>query len=216
MTEAVYFDLDGTLFDDRQYVRAGLRAAGAELAAETGADLTDELIEAYFERGITESTFDTVLEEHDLPLALVPSLVEAYHNNGADLDCFPEVVETIETLSKTHNLGIITGGRNGRGKLAQLGIDQYFETVFVSPEFGSSKRRPEIFEAALASLDVTADAAVYVGDRPSLDFPQSNNLGMTTVRLKTGRYMTAEAVGDAQPDIVLDSITELPDVLATE
>lgn len=216
MTDAVYFDLDGTLFDDRQYVRAGLQNAGTMLAAETGTDLTDELIDAYFERGITESTFDTVLAEHDLPVELVPDLVDAYHTNSAGLSCFPGTTDILETLAETYKLGIITGGRNGHGKLSQLGLSQYFDTVFVSPEFGTSKRSPEIFEAALESLGVTADAAIYVGDRPSLDFPQSNKLGMTTVRLKNGRYMNAEATGDAQPDIVLDSIVELPDVLADE
>lgn len=216
MTEAVYFDLDGTLFDDRQYVRAGFQEAGSMLAAETGTDLTDELIDAYFERGITESTFDTVLEEHGLSTALVPDLVEAYHSNSGPLSCFPGTTETIETLAEKYKLGVITGGRNGRGKLSKLGLTPYFDTVFVSPEFGTSKRSPEIFEAALASLNTTAAASVYVGDRPSLDFPQPNNLGLTTVRLKNGRYKTAEATSDETPDLVLDSIAQLPEALPVE
>lgn len=213
MTEAVYFDLDGTLFDDRQYVRAGLREAGEALLAKTGVDLTDEFLEAYFDRGIKESTFDTVLDEHNLPAELVPKLVDAYHDNEADLTPFPEAVEVVETISRKYQLGIVTGGRNGRDKLCTLGLSDYFDIVLVTPEMGTSKRQADIFETALEVLDVSADEAVYVGDRPTLDFPQPNQLGMTTVRVKTGRYAEAEGTGDARPDITINSLRELPEAL---
>lgn len=213
MTEAVYFDLDGTLFDDRQYVRAGLRHAGRVLAAETGRNLTDEMLAAYFERDITESTFNTVLDEHGLSSELVQKLVDAYHDNRAELSPFPETETTLRHLRDRYRLGLITGGKNGRDKLARLGLDDFFETVFVSPEFGSSKRSPDIFEAAVETLDVQAEAAVYVGDRPALDFPQPNRLGMTTVRIETGRYKKVTATGETQPDYTLDSLDELPAVI---
>lgn len=208
MTHAVYCDLDGTLFDDRQYVRGGLRHAGHVLAAETGTDLTDELLDAYFERGITESTFDTVLREHDQPAELVETLVEAYHDNTAELSAFPGTTAALDSLAEEYQLGVITGGTNGRDKLSRLGLDEYFETVFVSPQFGSTKHHPDIFEAALAAFDVAAGEAIYVGDRPSLDFPQPNQLGMTTVRITTGRYADAEATGEARPDYTFESFNE--------
>lgn len=209
MTDALYFDLDGTLFDDRQYVRGGLKHAGEVLAEQTGRDLTDELRAAYFEREITGSTFDTVLEEHGLSTDLVPLLVSAYHNNSAELSPFPDAKSTLDVLSERYQLGLITGGTNGREKLDRLGLSEHFETIYVGPEYGCSKHQPEIFEAALDSLDVTASQAAYVGDRPSLDFPQPNQLGMTTVRVRTGRYATAEAAGDTQPDYTVERLAEL-------
>lgn len=213
MTTAVCFDLDGTLFDDRQYVRGGLRHAGDVLADWTGLELTDALLDAYFERGITESTFDTVLREHGQPTELVTALVAAYHDNDATLSPFPETVPTLETLVDEYRLGVVTGGTNGREKLDRLGLEEYFETVFVSPVYGSSKREPEIFEATLDTLSVKPTEAIYVGDRPSLDFPQPNRLGMTTVRVKTGRYAEADATENATPDYVVDSLDDLPPIV---
>jgi len=210
MAEAILFDLDGTLFDDRQYIRGGLRHAGSVLAARTGVDLTDELLDAYFERGCTESTFDTVLAEHGLSTELVPTLVAAYHDNDADLWPFPDAVSTLDALADTHQLGVITGGTNGREKLDRLDITDYFEVISVTAEQNTSKRRSSVFESALDAVDVSPTAAVYVGDRPALDFPQPNRLGMTTVRTTTGRYATADATGDARPDYTVDGVDELP------
>ena len=209
MAEAILFDLDGTLFDDRQYIRGGLRHAGSVLDARTGVDLTDELLEAYFERGCTESTFDTVLDEHGLPTDLVPTLVDAYHNNPAELWPFPDAVPALDGLAETCDLGVITGGTNGREKLDRLGLDDYFELVYVTPERENSKRSPAVFESALDALDLPPVAAAYVGDRPSLDFPEPNRLGMTTIRITRGRYAEADATGDGRPDYTVDGLDEL-------
>lgn len=213
MTGAVYFDLDGTLFDDRQYVRGGLDHAATVLADRTGVDLSEEFREAYFERGITETTFDTVLAEHGVSTDLIPTLVEAYHDNQAELSPVPAAHDTLETLAETYHLGLITGGTNGREKLARLDLEDYFETIFVSPAYGSSKRSPDIFEAALETLGVAPANAIYVGDRPSLDFPQPNQLGMATVRVRTGRYAEAEPTEEAQPNHTVDTLSELPAVI---
>jgi len=213
MTTAVCFDLDGTLFDDHQYVRGGLRHAGDVLTDRMGVELTDALLDAYFERGITESTFDTVLREHGQSTELVPELVAAYHDNDAALRPFPETVPTLETLIEEYRLGVITGGTNGRDKLDRLGLEEYFETVFVSPAYGSSKREPEIFEAALDSLGVGPTEAIYVGDRPSLDFPQPNRLGMTTVHVTTSRYAETEPTANAVPDHTIDTLDQLPRII---
>ncbi|WP_253737063.1 HAD-IA family hydrolase [Halohasta salina] len=209
MAEAILFDLDGTLFDDRQYIRGGLRNASSVLAARTGVDLTDELLDAYFERGCTESTFDTVLNEHGLSTELVSELVDTYHDNHADLWPFPDTVPVLDALTDSCRLGVITGGTNGRAKLDRLGLTDYFEIVYVTTERDSSKRSPAVFESALDAFDVSPTAAIYVGDRPALDFPQPNRLGMTTVRIVRGRYANADATGDARPDYAVDGLDEL-------
>lgn len=214
MVHAVCFDLDGTLFDDRQYVRAGLRHAGAHLETLAGVDLTDELVDAYFERGVTEGTFDTVLAERGLSQEHVPELVDAYHANDGELEPFDDVERVLEELTDSYELGLITGGRNGRDKLRRLGLEEYFETVLVTSGRSDSKRDSAPFESVLDDLGVDPTAAAYVGDRPELDFPQPNRLGMLTIRVETGRYATAEATGSATPDETVPSLGALPAVLA--
>lgn len=213
MCQAICFDLDGTLFDDRQYVRAGLRNAAARLEAETDVDLTDDLLAAYFERGVREGTFDTVLAEHGLELSRVPDLVDAYHDNSAELTPFPGTEAALSTLATSHKMGLITGGRNGLDKLDRLGLTDYFDAVCVTSGSEHSKRDPEPFEEMLDSFGVPAESAIYVGDRPGLDFLQPNCLGMETVRVATGQYADVDATGSAQPDTTIDSVRELPALL---
>lgn len=214
MVRAVCFDLDGTVFDDRQYVRAGLERAGDALATATGVDLGEAFRTAYFERGITEATFDVVLADHGLSTDHVPALVEAYHGDAGELTPYPGAAETLSTLAEDYRLGLVTGGRNGRAKLRALGLADHFETVLVTADLDSSKREAAPFERVLDELSVAPAAAVYVGDRPDLDFPQPNRLGMGTIRVETGRYADADATGPARPDVTVPSVADVPDALA--
>lgn len=216
MLQAVCFDLDGTLFDDRQYVRAGLRHAAARLESLAGVELADELVAAYFERGITEGTFDTVLDEHGISQEYVPELVDAYHDNDSALEPYPAAEAVLSELEPRYDLGLITGGRNGREKLTRLGLDSYFDTVVVTSGRPWTKREAEPFELVLEAVEAPATDTAFVGDRPDLDFPQANQLGMWTVRVETGRYADADATGSEIPDESIPTIARLPDLLSEQ
>lgn len=213
MVRAVVFDLDGTLFDDRQYVRAGVLNAAAWLEAETGRDLGRDFLEAYFQDGIRDRTFDVVLARHGLSQEYVPELIDAYHAHDDSLVPYPDTNPVLAALAQTHALGLVTGGTNGRAKLQRLGLTSYFDSVYVTATSGTSKRDPDPFLGVLSELDVASSQSVYVGDRPSLDFVQPNRLGMDTIRIRRGQYADRNADGDARPDVVLESLANLPDAL---
>lgn len=215
MIEAVFFDLDGTLFDDRQYVRGGLLNAADEFEAITGTDIGDELLRAYFDRGIRDTVFDTVLKEQGFSQEFVPKLVDAYHDNDAELVPFPGTIETLENLQNTYEMGVITGGTNGRDKLRRLGLMGYFDVIIVTADRDVSKRDPAPFKEALKALDVAADEAVFVGDRPGLDLDQPRRLGMYTVRVKTGQYRKMEGTNEGEHNVTLDTLTDLPTAITT-
>lgn len=213
MLKAVGFDLDGTLFDDRQYIRAGLAEAARTLESRTGADVHDDLLDAYFGRGIREGTFDHVLEARGLSTELVPELVAAYHDHDEELDPYPETVPVLRTLADEFRLGLLTGGTNGHEKLDRLGIASYFDAVIVA-EDGRTKRDPDPFEELLDALDVRASETAYVGDRPEIDFVHPNDLGMHTVRVGVGRFADVAPDGaDEEPDVTIDGLDELPELL---
>lgn len=213
MVSAVGFDLDGTLYDHRQYVRAGLREAAAVLEAAAGRDLTRPFLEAYFYRGIRDRTFDTVLDEHDISTDHVPTLVDAYHDHAAPLHPYPDAPPVLADLRERYRLGLLTGGRNGQWKVEQLGLSECFETVLVTPRLGMDKRDDGAFRRLLTDLGADPSEAVYVGDRPELDVAAPNRMGMTTVLVETGHRGTDPDGPGAVPDYTIDRLSALPALL---
>lgn len=214
--KAVCFDLDDTLYDYEQYAKAGLRSAADRLESRTGQHYHEELLSMYFEEGITGGTFDQLLDRHDLPGHLTGELVEAYHSSTEPLSPYEDTEPTLSKLSETVQIGLLTDGRGGHSKLRRLGIEAYFDAVLVTPTIGYSKREPEVFDAILSDLWVSAENAVYVGDDPRFDFRIPNEFGMTTVRLRRGRQADREPeTPDAVADIEIDRLDELGACLST-
>ena len=216
--DAVCFDLDDTLFDYTQYIEAGLREAAGVIETHTGEDHADELVRLYFEEDVRDGTFDRLLDresldQHDLPDDLMSTLVEAYHDHDADLTPYDAAHDVLSTLDDAFPLGLVTDGRNGRWKLDELGFDGYFESVIVAPEHDLTKREVEPFNRALDELGVAPERTAYVGDNPRTDFLHPNRLGMPTVRLARGRYVDRDPESGEEPDVVVESLECLPDLL---
>jgi putative hydrolase of the HAD superfamily len=213
--EAVCFDLDDTLYDHLRYAKAGLDEAGDYLEALTGRRYHAELYDIYFEEGITDHTFEILVERHGLSPDLIDELEEAYHGSVSPLEPYPETEDALTELAEAYALGCITEAREGHTTLRRLGIREYFDEVLVTRGLGRSKRDPAAFRYALSEMSVSPRAAVYVGDDPRTDFDAPNQLGMGTVRLRRGRYADLEASGsDAAADREISRLDELPDVLA--
>lgn len=214
--DAVCFDLDDTLYDYLRYAKLGLDEVGDYLEVLTGRGYRAELYDMYFEDGITVDTFDILVERHGLSPELVPEMEEAYHGATDPLEPYPGTESALSELADTYKIGCITDGREGHMKLRRLGIREYFDDVLVTSNIGRSKREPSAFEYALSELSTPPESAVYVGDDPWIDFHTPKELGMTTIRLRKGRYSDIEpTTSDAVPDHEIRTIKTVPSVVGT-
>lgn len=213
---AVCFDLDDTLYDYHDYARAGLRAAADLVHRRSGKHVHGDLLSAYFDPRVDGGTFDALLEDYDLPSLTVDDLVDAYHDADTPLDPYPEAERVLDALASKHALALVTDGRGGHAKLDRLGIRDHFETVLVTHDYGRSKHERGVFEDVLADLDVHPTRATYVGDDPRVDFRAPNEVGMTTVRLRRGRYTDLEPETDAAaPDYEIHTLDGLLSAIPT-
>ena len=77
--------------------------------------------------------------------------------------------------------------------LSRCGIADCFESITDSGIVGVEKPRPEIFQAALKSMQARADESLYVGDVYSVDYVGARNAGMEAVLLDVaGAYRDRE------------------------
>lgn len=75
------------------------------------------------------------------------------------------------------------------------------------------KPSPICYRMALAELGVTAAETAGVGDRVESDVAGGQAAGIRTVLLRTGHFRPQDLQGPVQPDVVLDSLADLPGVL---
>jgi putative hydrolase of the HAD superfamily len=188
---AIVFDLDDTLYPERDYVLGGFRAVAAWAEANLGIPAWQGFAELQrlFELGVRGNTFDRWLGEHSLWAdGLVPQLVQVYRAHDPALMPFPEVPGVLTSLRGRYQLGLVSDGylTVQRRKLAVLGLAHYFDAVVFSDEWGRDAWKPSRvpFEAVLKQLKVKAPHSIYVGDNPLKDFLGARQAGMYTVRVQ--------------------------------
>ena len=178
---AVVFDLDDTLYPEKDYVRSGYRAAAA-LFPEVP-DMAAKLWEA-FEKGLP--AFDAVLAAEG-PIARKEEAVLAYRFHTPDIRLYPGAEELLRRLRETRKLGIITDGRpeGQRAKLAALGLEGMVDEIIITDELGGTgfrKPNPAAFELMSRRLGVPLGEMAYVGDNIKKDFIAPEKLGMRSIR----------------------------------
>ena len=75
--------------------------------------------------------------------------------------------------------------------------------------------KPEapFFEAALVELGLDAWEVTMVGDDAEADVAGAQRAGLRGAQVKTGKYRVGVRAGGVEPDLVLESVAELPEAL---
>lgn len=181
--EAVIFDLDDTLYSEKEYVRNGFAAAAQQM--QMILDGAQKLWNA-FQRGLP--AIDTVLHQAGIvDEAVKRDCLAAYRSQALPLHLYDGAGELIEQLRKKNiKVGIITDGRpEGQWtKLRLLGLPEMVDEIIVTDELGGPQfRKPNdiAFRLMQGRLGVPYEQMVYVGDNPQKDFAGPDSLGMQTV-----------------------------------
>lgn len=182
----VVFDLDDTLFRERDFCRSGFREIERMLVKERGPEW----------RGVSKR-LDTLLRKREnyfgwLEKQLggdgISRYVERYRNHLPErLPIAPHVAETLDALAE-HGvvMALITDGRSvtQRRKIEALGLNRYIrpEDILISEETGHDKRVADNFQAIVRRWP-EAKGFIYVGDNVAKDFLMPNLLGWTTIQV---------------------------------
>jgi putative hydrolase of the HAD superfamily len=175
----VVFDLDDTLYPEREFVRSGFRAVAKFIERETGADVYQQLVAAHSTQ--RPDPFGSILADYRLPFDK-QLLVCIYREHDPSLTLAPGVSRLLAQLRASgRRLGLLTDGRSitQRKKLRSLGVEASFDAVVISEEFGSAKpaeRNYRHFEQRFS-----APHFVYIGNDVTKDFIAPNRLGWQTV-----------------------------------
>lgn len=178
--KGVIFDLDDTLYPEKQYVRSGYRA----IAGKLGYEEAEEKLWNYFLEG--KNAIDELLDELGQQERKAECL-EAYRNHMPDIAFYDRVGDCIRELKNLDiKIGIITDGRvNGqKNKIAALGLDKITDDIIITDELGGEQfRKPNdiAFRIMQCRWRIPFGEMAYVGDNLMKDFQAPRQLGMRCI-----------------------------------
>jgi len=217
MATAIVFDLDDTLYLERDFVRSGFTAVDTWIRERFAISGFLERAWLLFERGRRRDIFDQVLPM----LAIRPSpdlidqLVRIYRGHAPAIRLAADAEESLSALRPRCRCALVTDGPRAppARKVQALGLINRLQPVIYTDAFGRGMAKPHPcgFLAVQDELGLPACEFVYIADNPAKDFIAPRRLGWKTIRVRRpeGLYTQLCAEPDMEADQTITSLREL-------
>ena len=210
-SEAVLFDLDGTVVNTIPHILASFRHATAEVF---GAPLPDEELLHHvgvpLARQMRYFTDDEQVAEQ--LLASYRAFNHRTHDEMARL--FPNTLEALDALLAAGlPMAIVTSKSRMMAERAinLFDLGRYFPVVVSADDTTAHKPDPTPVLYGAERLGIDPSRTVYVGDSPA-DITSGREAGAATVGATWG-VASRERLAAAGPDAIIDDIGDLPALL---
>jgi putative hydrolase of the HAD superfamily len=222
--QLVAFDLDDTLYPEREFVHSGFTAV-AQYLDDLGlidAESFFTTATSLFAAGARGHIFDLALKSLavDFPAPRIAELVRVYREHQPRIRPFADSPRLLQALKATGVvLALISDGPwpTQPNKLRALGLEAYFDHLVFTGAQGEDwgKPSPRAFLEVMGASGVAAPACVYVADNPQKDFAGPNRLGWHTIRVRetSGLYNDASPPPGGEPQATVHSFAALRDHL---
>jgi putative hydrolase of the HAD superfamily len=218
--KSIIFDLDDTLYPEREYVRSGFRAVGewAEQRLGISQAIVRAELQALFDADFRGDAFQWWLSEQGLPESLLAEMVRIFRTHTPRITLYPDAQRALEDLRPRYRFGLVTEGRraNQEAKVRALGLERWLSAVVILGEEDSAEWKPsrKPFDRVLGMLSVAGGEAGDVGDNPRKAFRGAREAGMATIRIRRPEGLHAQdepATPADAPDREIGSLEQLMD-----
>ena len=220
-TEVVVFDIDDTLYLERDYILSGFRAVGAWARRILGVtDLADRAWR-FFEDGVRGTIFDVALAECEVEVTpqLIAQLVACYRDHEPDIKLLDDARACLDQLRLEPGLvtAVVSDGSlaSQQAKARSLGLATWSRQVIFTEALGAGFSKPHTrsFEMVEQNLGVSGAQCAYVADNPMKDFVAPRRLGWTTIRVRREQGLHFEAESADDVDYEAADLTDLVEAL---
>ena len=186
----IVFDLDDTLYLERDFVLSGFAAVDLCLRNEQGIAGFAESAGRLFAEGVRGRIFDAALAElgHAPTPETIQRLVAIYREHEPAIELLPDAAAALAWAARWFRLGLITDGYAAvqARKIRALGLEARIPFRIVTDELGRAfwKPNPEAYRRVMQHFPGSPAGYVYVGDNPRKDFLAPRELGWRTLRVR--------------------------------
>jgi putative hydrolase of the HAD superfamily len=186
----VVFDVDDTLYLERDYVRSGFMSVADLLSQEFGIWDFQEEAWAAFLRGQRGDIFDTALRTltGEASRSLVELCVDVYRTHRPDIALLSDASSFLTWCRPRFGTAVVTDGPRSsqRAKVLALGLESRIDRIVVTDEMGAGWAKPSVksFKLLEQEFGYSGSECVYMGDNPVKDFVGPVELGWSTVRVR--------------------------------
>lgn len=193
LIRGVVFDMDDTLYLERDYVSSGFMAVAKFVAnlINQNATVIHQFLMQRFREGVRGRTFDLLIEQYPRlrEKVSIMELVHIYRTHEPEIQLFPKMKELIGTLKRSgFHTALLSDGYliSQRMKVRALKLEALFDDIVLTDDWGKDYWKPHQrgFQHIEELWGLIGAQLVYIGDNPQKDFVAPNRLGWHTVRLR--------------------------------
>jgi putative hydrolase of the HAD superfamily len=186
----IVFDLDDTLYLERDYAFSGFSAVAEWLERTRGIGGFEEQARIAFAAGERKRVFDAALTalRVDPTPTLITALVQTYRSHRPDIRLAEDTERFLARWPADQPLALLTDGfhQSQRNKVAALGLDAgRFDPIVYTDEWGAEFWKPHQrgFDLIAGKFGLPPTSLAYIADNPAKDFMTPRALGWRTVRI---------------------------------
>jgi HAD superfamily hydrolase (TIGR01509 family) len=210
--KGILLDLDGTVVDAKEAYLEAVKTAFKTI----GQMIVDVRIVTEIPKRIEQNLpINDLLEGMDVQRFLDVYLKAYSQATSTKTKPMPQISNTLEKLSKKAKLALITMRYVPKEKvtkeLEKFGLAKYFQHIITALDTHNPKPSPEALIKSAKQLDIEMCECVVVGDSVA-DVKAGKTAGIKTVAVLSGIF-SREELEREKPDLILESVNQLPDFL---
>lgn len=216
---SVVFDVDDTLYLERDYAKSGFDAVGSYVESVSGRPDFGDIAWSLFRQGVRRTIFDEALSVMGLAEISVPDLVKHYRTHQPSISLLPDAARCLSDLKcQSVSMAVITDGpaESQHAKIAALGLAKLgVDYAVVTADLGADKSKPDetAFRLVEERMRHAGRECVYIGDNPHKDFVAPRKLGWATWRVRRAGGLHAAVADRGDVDHELSDLTRVAQVL---
>lgn len=195
--QVVGFDIDGTLYDEIEFISQVYRPISHIIADACSVDkeeVFDRILARWMEKGSSyDRIFEEVLLDHEVShperTKDIDKCLSAYRSFNPGLSLSSRVQFLLQVLSSAHTLFLVTDGtpKLQRAKFRSLELERWFSasnSIFTG-EYGEGRAKPDtrtLSDIEIPAVTSAPDKVVFFGDR-QCDCEFANRAGFHFLRV---------------------------------